>query len=255
MPENDHEHTGAPGQGSAGAGVGPHDHAILEDLPKRRRPILRMLVVAVIVAAAIALIWWLAARYSKKGTGDVPDTPLTQEGIRDTFNGSLIPDQASPQDGQPASSSPASSTPAETPDGGGVAALPDQPPGATPYTPPPPPPLQYSNQENGYSIDLPSGWQVNPARSSGSRTMFESPSQWGYVEVYPAAPLEDVARALGGSPDVTDVSWTVLSGVPAISFTAAHSGGSGLAVVGNGRLYYLRGALAKREFADQFLFY
>lgn len=103
----------------------------------------------------------------------------------------------------------------------------------------------YRNTNLGFEFKLPTGWS-SQVQDLGRRVIFFNTggSQSGYMEVYDnisGVTLNDLFATLQGSPDVSQITQTTVSNIPAIRYTGQSRG---IALVHNNKIYYLHSQLS-----------
>lgn len=206
----------------------------------RPRAFMTVAIIMIIIALAAVGIY-----YAWKKRGDTKPA-TTAEDIRNTFT--------------PATGTTPTFTPPAPSDGYGSSGSPTNPPAAANPPPPsdtnnPPPvaqppvtagPVQYQNNALNFSMAIPASWVAQPS-GNNSVYFFEQSTgrQQGYVEAYAGggATIDELEDILNKSSSVTSTARATVAGLPAIKFTAADVSQSGLALISNGTIYYIRGPL------------
>lgn len=102
------------------------------------------------------------------------------------------------------------------------------------------PVFNYKNQPLGFELKLEGSWQNAPA-SDNSITLVSEKNQAINIQVYQTSEnLSSVKIELSGSNSVSNLEESTFKNFPALSFTA--NGQKSLAIIVNGRLYYIFGS-------------
>lgn len=188
-----------------------------------------VIIALVLGVIAIAVLLYFLFRKKPEKQTETPPT-ITARDIQNVFN---------PPSGQAptfpaATSSPPFLAPSSTPP---IRSAPVQPE-------PPRPALQfYKNTDLGFETQITSDWQANAV--GGQVVDFASAQgQHVTVEVYSGVSdtLETIEKQLALSDSVKETRRENFKNIPAVKFTTL-AGEQGVALVYNGRVYYIRGAL------------
>jgi EmrB/QacA subfamily drug resistance transporter len=106
----------------------------------------------------------------------------------------------------------------------------------------------YTNQTLGFEVQLTSDWQAQQ-HSGNEVVLVNQTGQQASIQIYPGAPtdLSGVQAQLQGSPSVKTITQTSFQGEPALGFTTT-SQEQGIAIIHQGKLYYIMGALSSAPF-------
>lgn len=181
------------------------------------------------VIAIAVLLYFLFRKKPEKQTEAPP--AITARDIQNVFN---PPSGPAPVFTAPTSTPPVVPPPSSNP-----------PVGNPPVQPEPPrPTLQYyKNTDLGFETQITSDWQANAV--GGQVVDFASAQgQHVTVEVYSGVSdtLETIEKQLYLSDSVKETRRENFKNLPAVKFTTL-AGEQGVALVYNGRVYYIRGAL------------
>ncbi len=102
------------------------------------------------------------------------------------------------------------------------------------------PVFNYKNQDLGFELKLEGEWQNTPT-SDGSIVLINEKNETINIQAYQTSEnLSNVKLELSGSNSVNNIEESAFKNFPALSFTA--NGQKSLAIIANGRLYYIFGS-------------
>ncbi|HYV33856.1 MAG TPA: hypothetical protein VE973_03330, partial [Candidatus Limnocylindria bacterium] len=114
-------------------------------------------------------------------------------------------------------------------------------------------PTIYTNPSLGFQTKISELWQANP---EGKNMVVFTNAQYVDISVQSYTitneTLDTIKTQLQGSPSVSNIKNTTFKGQPALSFTSSHN--QGIAVIYNGRLFYIMGFNLDQEPVTNFLF-